>query len=391
MMRRFAAASIAALMMLLAGCALLEEGVPPTGGSAPSPAAPSQASTASPAVEASDFPYRAKVLAEGLQLPWELAFAADGRIFFTERPGKLRVIENGKVRETPLLELPSTGLGEGGLLGLALDPKFAENGTAYVYQTYRNGDAVKNRVLRLSIKQDAAAVDSTLLDDIPGSSTHNGGRLKFGPDGLLYITTGDAANRELAQQKDSLAGKILRLAPDGSVPGDNPFPGSPVYSWGHRNPQGLAWHPDTGALYSSEHGQSAHDELNLIMPGANYGWPLIQGSETDTRGGVVLTPPIAHSGDKTWAPSGMAFLTQGPWRGQLLVAALSGQQLLHVVPENNGRSASVSGLYREEWGRLRNIVEGPDGTLYILVGNRDGRGSPQENDDKLIALYPAWE
>jgi glucose/arabinose dehydrogenase len=170
-----------------------------------------------------------------------LAFAPDGRIFFTERPGFLRVIEGGKVREAPLLELPSTSLGEGGLLGLVLDPNFAGNGTAYVYQTYRNGDAVKNRVLRLSIGQDAAKVESTLIDDIPGSSTHNGGRLKFGPDGFLYITTGDAAKRELAQQKDSLAGKILRLAPDGSVPGDNPFHGSPVYSWGHRNPQGLAW------------------------------------------------------------------------------------------------------------------------------------------------------
>jgi glucose/arabinose dehydrogenase len=320
-----------------------------------------------------------------------MGFAADGRIFFTERPGKLRVIENGKVREAPLLELPSSGLGEGGLLGLALDPKFADNGTAYVYQTYRNGDAIKNRVLRLSIKQDAATVESTLIDDIPGSSTHNGGRMKFGPDGLLYITTGDAANRDLAQQKDSLAGKILRLTTDGSVPGDNPFPGSPVYSWGHRNPQGLAWHPDTGALYSSEHGQSAHDELNLISPGANYGWPLIQGSETDTRDGISLKAPLVHSGNDTWGPSGMVFLTQGPWKGQLLVAALAGQQLLRVIPEADGLTASVSSLYREEWGRLRNVTEGPDGTLYILVGNRDGRGAPENNDDKLIALYPTWE
>lgn len=389
MMRTLAAAGAAALMLLTASCAVREDAEPGTG-SVSSPAA-STAAAGSAAPQADGFPYRAQVLAEGLQLPWELAFAPDGRIFFTERPGLLRVVEGGKVREAPLLELPSTGLGEGGLLGLVLDPNFTGNHTAYVYQTYRDGDTVQNRVLRLSIGQETAKVESTLIDGIPGSSTHNGGRIKFGPDGLLYITTGDAAKRELAQQKDSLAGKILRLAPDGSVPGDNPFPGSPVYSWGHRNPQGLAWQPDTGALFSSEHGQSAHDEVNIITLGANYGWPLIQGDEADTRDGVVLKAPLVHSGSETWAPSGMAFITQGPWKGQLLVAALSGQQLLQVTPESTGLSASVSSLYKKEWGRLRNVAEAPDGTLYILVGNRDGRGSPKDNDDKLIALYPTWK
>ena len=388
-MRKLAAAGTAALMLFTASWAVREEASPGTG-TVSSPAA-STVTAGSAAPQADNFPYRAQVLAEGLQLPWELAFAPDGRIFFTERPGFLRVIEGGKVREAPLLELPSAGLGEGGLLGLVLDPNFAGNGTAYVYQTYRNGDAVKIRVLRLSIGLDAAKVESTLIDDIPGSSTHNGGRMKFGPDGFLYITTGDAAKRELAQQKDSLAGKILRLAPDGSVPGDNPFPGSPVYSLGHRNPQGLAWQPDTGALFSSEHGQSAHDELNVITPGSNYGWPLIQGDETDTQDGVPLLAPLAHSGSETWAPSGMAFITQGPWKGRLLVAALSGQQLLQVMPESSKLSASVSSLYKKEWGRLRNVAEAPDGTLYILVGNQDGRGSPKENDDKLIALYPTWK
>ena len=388
-MRKLAAAGTAALMLFTASWAVREEASPGTG-TVSSPAA-STVTAGSAAPQADNFPYRAQVLAEGLQLPWELAFAPDGRIFFTERPGFLRVIEGGKVREAPLLELPSAGLGEGGLLGLVLDPNFAGNGTAYVYQTYRNGDAVKIRVLRLSIGLDAAKVESTLIDDIPGSSTHNGGRMKFGPDGFLYITTGDAAKRELAQQKDSLAGKILRLAPDGSVPGDNPFPGSPVYSLGHRNPQGLAWQPDTGALFSSEHGQSAHDELNVITPGSNYGWPLIQGDETDTQDGVPLLAPLAHSGSETWAPSGMAFITQGPWKGRLLVAALSGQQLLQVMPESSNLSASVSSLYKKEWGRLRNVAEAPDGTLYILVGNQDGRGSPKENDDKLIALYPTWK
>jgi glucose/arabinose dehydrogenase len=169
-----------------------------------------------------------------------------------------------------------------------------------------------------------------MLDGIPGDTNHNGGRIKVGPDGYLYVTTGERYKPELAQDKDSLGGKILRISLDGSIPQDNPWPDSPVYSWGHRNPQGLAWQPDTGVLYSSEHGQSSHDEINIIKPGANYGWPLIEGDETAGKGGVSLRLPLLHSGNQTWAPSGMTFITQGPWSGELLVAGLAGEQLLWI-------------------------------------------------------------
>ncbi len=213
-----------------------------------------------PAAAASSFPYTAQTLAGGLNVPWEMAFAPDGRIFFTERPGTLRVFEEGELRKNPLLELPAPFFseGEGGLLGFALDPDFENNGFAYAYHSYRSDiGGVENRVLRLSISGSKAEIDKVLLDGIPGDTNHNGGRIKFGPDGYLYITTGERYEPELAQDQESLGGKILRISKEGTIPGDNPFPDSPVYSWGHRNPQGLAWQPESGALYSSEHGQSA--------------------------------------------------------------------------------------------------------------------------------------
>lgn len=193
-------------------------------------------------------PYAVEGVAEGLEAPWALAVAPDGRLFVTERPGRIRVIAEGKLMPEPLLSFssPFVSEGEGGLLGIAVDPDFAHNGYLYVYHTYRAGEEVKNRVLRLVVRKSRAVVDRVLLDGIPGNVHHNGGRIHIGPDGCLYITTGDALHPELAQDLTSLAGKILRIHRDGSIPEDNPFPGSPVYSWGHRNPQGLAWHPVPG-------------------------------------------------------------------------------------------------------------------------------------------------
>lgn len=351
------------------------------------PEAPDSSGAGEKAKSPESFPYTARTLVSGLNVPWEMAFAPDGRIFITERPGTLRVIENGRLRATPLLELyaPFVSRGEGGLLGLALDPEFQANGYAYVYHSYRQGeDGVQNRVLRIRIDSSNAEIDKVLLDGIPGDTNHNGGRIKFGPDGYLYVTTGERYEPELAQAKDSLGGKILRIASDGSILEDNPWPDSPVYSWGHRNPQGLAWQPGTGVLYSSEHGQSSHDEINIIEPGTNYGWPLIQGNEE----GDALSLPLLHSGGVTWAPSGMAFITQGPWKGELLVAALAGEELLWISPSGSSGEPSAEALFEGEWGRLRNVAEGPDGTLYVLTNNRDGRGEPGEEDDKLIALSP---
>lgn len=206
----------------------------------------------------------------------------------------------------------------------------------------------------------------------------------------MYITTGDRYEPELAQDNNSLGGKILRITPRGSIPEDNPWPGSPVYSMGHRNAQGLAWQPESGALYSSEHGQSSHDELNLIEAGANYGWPLIEGDETEASQPELVTP-LVHSGKETWAPSGMTFITQGPWAGELLVASLAGQQLLRVSLPPAGGAPSMTSLFKDKYGRIRKVAEGPDGTLYLMTNNRDGRGDPQEQDDQLIALRPDWK
>lgn len=335
-----------------------------------------------------ELPYRTEVVADQLDVPWALDIAADGRLFFTERPGRVRVIQAGKLLEQPLISFPAPFVseGEGGLLGLVLDPQFARNHFLYVYHTYQDGQQTYNRVLRLREQNNRAEVDRVLIDKIPGSVIHNGGRLRIGPDQRLYITTGDASEPELAQDMNSLAGKILRLNLDGTIPQDNPFPGSPVYSLGHRNPQGLAWNPATGTLYSSEHGPSAHDELNRIEPKGNYGWPVITGDQ-EQQG---MRTPIWHSKAETWAPSGMAFVSKGPWAGQLLIANLRGQQLLRVKldPARADVVAELSTMFANEPGRLRDVVEGPDGSLYLLTNNRDGRGVPRDGDDRIIRLVP---
>jgi len=336
-----------------------------------------------------DMPYTVETLAEGLDVPWEMDIAQDGRIFFTERPGLVRVIDKGELLPDPLIrmEAPFHSGGEGGLLGLVLDPQFENNQYIYVYHTYERNGEIQNRVLRLKENNNQAVVDRVLLDGLAGAQNHNGGRMKIGPDGYLYVTAGDRYQPELAQQEKSLGGKILRIGLDGSIPEDNPISGSPVYSYGHRNPQGLAWHPDTNQLYASEHGQSAHDEINRIEKGANYGWPLIQGDEK-MKERPELQNPLIHSGQKTWAPSGMTFVSDGPWKGNLLVANLRGEQVLKLSLQDEGKQVEDIEALFQEWGRIRNIYEGPDGSLYIMTNNKDGRGRLQEGDDKIYRLKP---
>ncbi|RXT03819.1 sorbosone dehydrogenase family protein [Ammoniphilus sp. CFH 90114] len=335
------------------------------------------------------FPYVVETVAERLDVPWEMDVAADGRIFFTERPGLVRVIVDGVLHKEPVIRMdePFRSGGEGGLLGLVLDPQFEENGYIYVYHTYEVNGEIQNRVLRLKENNNKASIDRVIIDGLPGAQNHNGGRIKMGPDGYLYITSGDRYEPELAQEKQSLGGKILRIGLDGSIPEDNPFPGSPVYSLGHRNAQGLAWHPDTMQLYASEHGQSAHDEINKIEPGGNYGWPIIEGDETLSQQ-PELKSPFIHSGTETWAPSGMTFITEGPWRGQLLVANLRGNQVLKLSLGSDGLEVEEIESLLQEWGRIRNVYEGPDQSIYIMTNNRDGRGKPEEADDKIYRLRP---
>ncbi|MCM3783555.1 PQQ-dependent sugar dehydrogenase [Neobacillus mesonae] len=378
-----------ALFLVLAACSSSEQS-PSSSSSEPTASEGSAGQPEAPeAIEgdSTGIPYEITTVASGLNVPWELAFLPDGRMLFTERPGTLRLIENDQVREEPLLtfDAPFADEGEGGLLGLAVDPDFESNPFVYVYHSYREGEGILNRVLRLKLTEDEAVIDKVLLDEIPGGVNHNGGRVKIGPDEMLYITTGERYEPDMAQDENSLGGKILRIHLDGSIPDDNPYENSAIYSLGHRNAQGLAWHPETLELYSSEHGQSSLDELNVIEKGSNYGWPIIEGDEQEDG----MISPLVHSGTDTWAPSGMAFVTEGAWQNSLIVGGLRGQALLKFdldVEGNVSEEPQLELMFEDEWGRIRNVSEGPDGTLYLLTSNRDGRGDPAEEDDRIIAL-----
>jgi len=336
--------------------------------------------------------YQVETVAENLEVPWGIAFAPDGRIFVTERVGNLRVIENGILNPEPVKILDVSGF-EGGLLGIALDPNFDENHHIYLYYTYNDFLSTYNKLSRFTESNNQLSDEIILLDKIAGGPFHDGGRIKFGPDGLLYITTGEAGIPDRAQDLNSLGGKILRINPDGTIPDDNPFENSAVYSYGHRNPQGLDWDPVTGKLVISEHGPSgergvAHDEINVIEPGKNYGWPKVVGDETDPS----YTSPILHTGDETWAPSGASFYNSDnieQWENKYFIATLRGNHLrmLDLDIESN-EVISSEALFQGEFGRLRDASVGPDGNLYILTSNRDGRGSPEPTDDRILRIIP---
>ncbi|MBU5308328.1 PQQ-dependent sugar dehydrogenase [Clostridioides mangenotii] len=334
------------------------------------------------------FPFEIEVIAENLYVPWAIDISDASDLYFTERSGSIRVIEDGKLNPQPLITLPAPFIsqGEGGLMGIALDPNYSQNNYLYVMHTYMEDNQIYNRVVRLVINENTASIDRVLIDKIPGGQIHNGGRIKIGPDKNLYITTGDAGNSALSQDPTSTAGKILRIRLDGSIPDDNPIVNSPIYSLGHRNPQGLAWNSNN-VLYATDHGQSAHDEINIIQPGANYGWPLVQGDEETSE--VTTQKPLIHSGEETWAPSGITFVNQGPWQGNLLVANLRGQQLLDISLNDNGTSVNnIEFWLRNQYGRLREVIQSKDGSIYISTSNRDGRGNPDLTDDKIIRLIP---
>jgi glucose/arabinose dehydrogenase len=332
-----------------------------------------------------------ETVAENLEIPWAISFAPDGRIFFTERVGNLRVIENGQLNLDPVTSI-DVGSGEGGLLGLALDPSFEQNHYLYLYYTYFEFPFTYNKVVRYTEKDNALTDEIILVDKIPGAAWHDGGRLKFGPDEKLYITTGDAGNADSAQDLNSLGGKILRINPDGTVPSDNPFSDSLIFSYGHRNPQGIDWDPVTGKLVISEHGPSgergfAHDEINVIEPGKNYGWPKVIGDEQESD----LINPILHTGDETWAPSGASFYDSNnipEWENKYFVATLRGTHLRMLDLDLEENQVISSEVILSNLGRLRDVSMGPDGSLYIMTSNRDGRGAPAENDDRILRIVP---
>ena len=317
---------------------------------------------------------------DNLKNPWELKFGPDGTIFFTERDGKLWVIDNESTLHL-VAEFPASNTAEGGLLGLELDPDYENNHFLYLYQTYLDITTHQNKVVRYTINNNQLTDELVLIDKIPGALWHDGGRIKFGPDEMLYITTGDATNANLSQDTASLAGKILRINSDGTVPSDNPF-NSPVFSYGHRNPQGLAWN-ENGILVSSEHGPSgergyAHDEINVIERGKNYGWPIIVGDSND----IVYTNPILHSGDITWAPSGLLYYYSDripEWKGKFLVATLRGEHVMVLdLDLENGVVNSTEKIFQGDYGRIRNLVQSPDGDVFMLTSNND--------NDKILQI-----
>ena len=325
-----------------------------------------------------------------LDTPWSLAFSKNGILFFTERPGYVKAFYNNTLISLKVENLNVKEIGEGGLLGIALDPNFPNSPYIYLYYTYEE-EKLWNRVVRYKFENWTLVDQKILIDKIPAATIHNGGRIKFGPDGKLYITTGDATQRDLAQDINSLAGKILRINPDGSIPEDNPFPHSPVYSYGHRNPQGIDWFDNL--MFSSEHGPSgelgyAHDEINFIIKGANYGWPIVVGISNDKR----FKDPILDTGEETWAPSGISFYKGNIYpelKNKLLVATLRGKHLRII--EIDFKEIKVLNHYAilsNLLGRIRDVVEGPDGYIYIATSNKDGRGIPALDDDRIVKLIP---
>lgn len=320
-----------------------------------------------------------KIVAEGLTIPWEVAFLPNGELLVSERPGWL--IKIGKEKRV----IPVEGVrhrGEGGLLGLTLHPRFAENHWLYLYLTTATALGLTNRIERYQLEGEQLINRIVILESIPGAIYHDGGRIAFGPDGYLYITTGDATKSRLAQNKNSLAGKILRLKDDGSIPSDNPF-GNAVYSYGHRNPQGLTW-DSQGRLWATEHGRSGLlsglDELNIIEKGANYGWPVIQGNEQKEG----MQTPIINSGpNKTWAPASAVF-----YQGSVFFTGLRGESLYEAIISSGGRVTSLKKHLIGQFGRLRALTLGPDGYFYISTSNQDGRAEPKSGDDKIIRVDP---
>ena len=378
--------ALACAFLLLAAC-----GQPGAGGGAAESAGGQSASA-----DASKG-FRVETVISNLEVPWSIVFAPDGRMFFTERPGRVRVFENGKLRPEPLAVIQDVEpTGESGLMGLTLHPQFAQNHLLYLAYAYKSGGDQRVRVVRFRETGSSLADRKAIVEDSPAAQFHAGTRLRFGPDGKLYVTTGDATTREIAQRLDSLGGKVLRLNDDGTVPSDNPFVGREdarpeIWTYGHRNSQGIDWQPVTNLLFETEHGPSGFDgpgggdEVNIVERGKNYGWPVIHHQQTHAGMESPLleyTPACAPASGAFYRGSALKQFT-----GNFFFGCLRGEGLQRVVLDGR-KVLSQERLLEHRLGRIRDVAEGPDGALYFSTSNRDGRGSPAKDDDRIMRLVP---
>jgi len=373
--------------------------------------------------------FETEVLVENMEIPWDVSFAADGTLFVTERVGRVVAVDGDDVRTVaePTRAIDAESIppgsdeggwwvkgGEGGTLGVAAHPTYPDPPLVYLYYTYEAGDGRYNRVSAFDVSvDDPASTESVVVEGIAGGKIHNGGRLTFGPANYLWVTCGDGGNGKRAQDPAALAGAVLKLTPDGDPAPDNPGLADPrVYTYGHRNPQGIGWLPD-GTPVVSEHGPNGRDEINRLAAGGNYGWPDVRDREAYLEAPDVH-PPLANTGGNTWAPSGSLFYTGDGvpgLRNRLLTCGLGGQQVLvtTMTPPDGERPPAEGGtVFDGDWsddaytatthpvlgdqlGRVRHVEQGPDGGLYLTTSNRDGRageGFPTERDDRLVRLTP---
>ena len=338
----------------------------------------------------------AVVVTSGLDTPWDMTWGSDGMIWVSERGGRISRVDPATGRRSTAGEVGGVyESGEGGLMGIALHPDFAREPWVYAMHTYSGQDGTRNRLVRLHWNGSSLGGQEVLLDNLPGAGIHNGSRIVVGPDRLLYFSAGDAGNASQAQDSTSLGGKILRLDLNGRIPDGNPMM-TPIWSWGHRNPQGLVFHPASGTLYETEHGSGDNDEVNVIHRGRNYGWPDVRGLCDEPNEAVFCRAHNVVQPPATWTPtvaiSGADFYLSDripSLRGSLLATSLAGRTLWKIRFGEDGlrvveRGPILSGVY----GRLRDVLVAPNGDIYICTSNRDGRGSPADGDDRIIRLTP---